>query len=69
MCAALILGLIAWAALARRLAPMGNTAQDRFDVLIVLGYPADADGNPSPTELARVTEAVREYEKGCRARG
>ena len=68
MCAALILVLIAWAALARRMAPKGNTAQDQFDVLIVLGYPADADGNPSPTELARVTEAVREYGRGVAPR-
>jgi len=56
--------LIAWAAIARALAPKGNTTQDRFDVLIVLGYPADADGNPTPTELERVTEAVHEYERG-----
>ena len=67
-CAVLVLGLIAWAAIARRLAPKENTAQDQFDVLIVLGYPADADGNPSPTELARVSEAVREYERGVAPR-
>jgi uncharacterized SAM-binding protein YcdF (DUF218 family) len=63
-CAALILGLIAWAAIERALAPTSNTTQDHFDVLIVLGTPVDADGNPSPYELARVTEAVREYERG-----
>jgi uncharacterized SAM-binding protein YcdF (DUF218 family) len=63
-----MVGLIAWAALARRIAPSGNTAQDQFDALIVLGYPADADGNPSPTELARVTEAVREYGRGVAPR-
>jgi vancomycin permeability regulator SanA len=37
-------------------------------LLIVLGYPADADGNPSPTELARVSEGVREYERGVAPR-
>ena len=37
-------------------------------MLIVLGYPADADGNPTPTELARVTEAVHEYERGVAPR-
>lgn len=68
VCAALILGLVAWAAIARNLAPKENTAQDRFDVLIVLGYHADADGNPSPTEMARVSEAVREYERGVAPR-
>jgi len=37
-------------------------------VLIVLGTPVDADGNPSPRELARVTEAVHEYERGVAPR-
>jgi len=63
-----VLGVVAWAALARALAPRENTAQDRFDVLIVLGAPADNDGNPSPTEQARVGEAVREYERGVAPR-
>ena len=67
-CAALILGLIAWAAIERALAPRSNTGQDHFDVLIVLGTPVDADGNPSPRELARVTEAVHEYERGVATR-
>jgi uncharacterized SAM-binding protein YcdF (DUF218 family) len=58
------LGLVAWAAVDRALAPRGNTTKDHFDVLIVLGSPTDADGNPSPHELARVTEAVHEYERG-----
>lgn len=66
--AALGLGLIAWAALARAFAPHGNTTQEHFDVLIVLGNPADADGNPTPIELERVTEAVREYERGVAPR-
>ena len=57
-------GLVAWAAIARALAPTANTTQDHFDVLMVLGYPAAADGNPTPTELERVTEAVHEYERG-----
>jgi uncharacterized SAM-binding protein YcdF (DUF218 family) len=67
-CAALILGLVAWAAIERALVPKSNTAQDHFDVLIVLGTPVDADGNPSPRELARVTEAVHEYERGVAPR-
>ena len=52
----------------RALAPKGNTTQDHFDVLIVLGSPVDRDGNPSPHELARVTEAVHEYERGVAPR-
>jgi uncharacterized SAM-binding protein YcdF (DUF218 family) len=62
------LGLVAWAVLARALAPKGNAAQDHFDVLIVLGSPADADGNPTRTALERVTEAVDEYERGVAPR-
>ncbi len=37
-------------------------------MLIVLGSPADADGNPTPMELQRVTEAVHEYESGVAPR-
>jgi uncharacterized SAM-binding protein YcdF (DUF218 family) len=55
---------LAWAALARAFAPTGNTAATRFDALIVLGAPADRDGNPSPAIIANVSEAVREYERG-----
>lgn len=52
------------AELARHLAPTGNTDQTHFDAILVLGVPADSDGNPSPMQLARVDEAVREYERG-----
>lgn len=64
----LIVGIFAWAELDRHLAPAGNTTQDRFDAIIVLGDPADSDGNPTPTQLERVTEAVREYELGVAPR-
>jgi len=57
-----------WAVLARVFAPSGNTAATRFDTLIVLGVPADSDGNPRPTMLSRVNEAVREYEHGVAPR-
>ncbi len=67
-CAAVVLGLLLWAVVERALAPMGNTAQEHFDVLIVLGSPADADGNPSPAEQAGVTEGVSEYERGVAPR-
>ncbi len=68
VCVGLVLGLVAWAALARTLVPQSNTELSRFDVLIVLGSPADADGNPTPSELERVTEAVHEYERGVAPR-
>jgi uncharacterized SAM-binding protein YcdF (DUF218 family) len=62
------IALLAWAAIARALAPASNTSLTRFDAIIVLGYRADRDGNPTPTQLARVTEAVREYERGVAPR-
>ena len=65
---AAVLLLLAWAAIARGLAPTANTALTRFDAIIVLGSPADSDGNPTPTQLARVTEAVHEYERGVAPR-
>ena len=64
----LLVGLVLWAVIARRVAPTSNTARDHFDAILVLGAPADSDGNPTPEELARVTESVREYERGIAPR-
>jgi uncharacterized SAM-binding protein YcdF (DUF218 family) len=66
--ATVVLGLLAWGVEARATAPAGNCALERFDAIIVLGAPADADGNPTPAQLARVAEAVREYERGVAPR-
>jgi uncharacterized SAM-binding protein YcdF (DUF218 family) len=44
--------------------PLENTQQTHFDAIIVLGYPANADGTPSPVERARVLEGVSEYRHG-----
>ena len=63
-----IVAFLAWAVLARVFAPKGNTSATRFDAIIVLGYPADSDGNPTPEQLARVSEGVREYERGVAPR-
>jgi uncharacterized SAM-binding protein YcdF (DUF218 family) len=63
-----ILGLVVWAALAREFAPTSNTNLQHFDAILVLGSRADSDGNPTPEELARVTEAVHEYERGVAPR-
>jgi uncharacterized SAM-binding protein YcdF (DUF218 family) len=63
-----ILCLLALGAIARRLAPKTNTALTRFDAIIVLGYEVDSDGNPKPEQQARVTEGVREYERGMAPR-
>lgn len=63
-----IAGLVGWAAVARFTAPVSNTELTRFDAIIVLGSPADPDGNPSPLLLSRISEAVREYERGVAPR-
>ena len=65
---AAVLAILAWAAIARSFAPASNTSLNRFDAIIVLGAPADSDGNPTPTQLARVTEAVHEYQRGVAPR-
>ena len=66
--ATMILVLLAWGAIARRFAPTSNTSLTRFDAIIVLGSPTDRDGIPTPAQLARVTEAVHEYERGVAPR-
>jgi uncharacterized SAM-binding protein YcdF (DUF218 family) len=60
--------VLAWAAIARQIAPRGNTARSQFDAILVLGTPADSDGNPSPEMLDRVTEGVEEYRRGVAPR-
>jgi uncharacterized SAM-binding protein YcdF (DUF218 family) len=64
----LILCLIGGGIVGRIMAPTGNTSLTHFDAIIVLGSPADRDGNPKPRQLANVTEAVREYERGIAPR-
>ena len=63
-----ILGLLGGGVAARLLAPTSNTSLTHFDAIIVLGTPADSDGNPTPKQLDRVTEGVREYERGIAPR-
>ncbi len=60
--------LLLWAFLVRQFAPTQNTTATHFDAIIVLGTPADDDGNPTPTQLSRVTEAVQEYQRGVAPR-
>ena len=47
-----VVALVGWAALARQFAPVSNTSLTRFDAIVVLGAPADSDGNPTPAQLA-----------------
>lgn len=63
-----IVAVFAWAILARHFARLSNSSLTRFDAIIVLGTSADRDGNPTPLELSRVTEAVHEYERGVAPR-
>jgi uncharacterized SAM-binding protein YcdF (DUF218 family) len=63
-----VVAVLVWAAIAGQFAARSNTALTRFDAIIVLGTPADGDGNPKPKQLARVTEAVREYKRGVAPR-
>jgi uncharacterized SAM-binding protein YcdF (DUF218 family) len=67
-CVALSAALLIWAAAARTLAPRSNTKRQSFDAILILGTPADSDGNPTPEMLDRVTEGVHEYQRGVAPR-
>jgi len=60
--------VLLWAAVARAFAPHANSKRQTFDAILILGSPADAEGNPTPAMLDRVTEGVREYERGVAPR-
>jgi uncharacterized SAM-binding protein YcdF (DUF218 family) len=64
----LLIAVILWATIARAAAPRANSNRQTFDAIIVLGTPADSDGNPTPELLDRVSEGVREYERGVAPR-
>lgn len=65
ICLALYVGAV-WAI--DRTLPLENTATTQFDTVIVLGYPAEEDGTPSPEMRERVMEGVREYRAGVAPR-
>jgi uncharacterized SAM-binding protein YcdF (DUF218 family) len=48
--------------------PLSNTSRKRFDTIVVLGYPANSDGTPSPEQRERVLEGVRQYRTGIAPR-
>jgi len=48
--------------------PTHNTSATHFDTIIVLGYPANPDGTPSPEQRTRVLEGIREYHAGVAPR-
>jgi uncharacterized SAM-binding protein YcdF (DUF218 family) len=53
-----------WAVIARSHAPQANSDRTQFDAILVLGTPADEDGNPTPELQDRITEGVHEYQRG-----
>jgi len=44
--------------------PDTNSQQVHYDVIVVLGNPANLDGTPSPELRERVLEGIREYRAG-----
>lgn len=44
--------------------PATKLKRDRFDVIIILGFPALQDGKPSPIMRERVIKAVKLFNKG-----
>jgi uncharacterized SAM-binding protein YcdF (DUF218 family) len=68
VCIGLLAVLLVWAMISRAFVPRANTSRQNFDAIIVLGTPADSDGNPTPELLDRITEGVHEYERGVAPR-
>jgi uncharacterized SAM-binding protein YcdF (DUF218 family) len=66
--AVLFIAILLWAVIARATAPHSNTNRQSFDAILILGTPADSDGNPTPELLDRISEGVREYERGVAPR-
>jgi len=62
--AAIVLSVVAAVFAAYTTVPSHTTTTNHFDVLIVLGYPSEDDGRPTPEQQARVMEAVREFKAG-----
>jgi uncharacterized SAM-binding protein YcdF (DUF218 family) len=48
--------------------PMNDTQQSQFDVILVLGNPANEDGSISPVAKSRVLEGIRQYQAGAAPR-
>jgi len=64
----IVAAVLLWAILARSYAPRSNTTRQTFDAIVVLGTPADDDGNPTSEMLDRVTEGIHEYQRGVAPR-
>ena len=44
--------------------PLTKSSQEKFDTIIILGYPSTQDGRPSPIMKERVVSAVELFNKG-----
>lgn len=64
----LCVAFVATIAIHYNLVSRGDTSQTHFDTIVVLGYPANPDGTPSPEQRERVLEGVREYKAGIAPR-
>jgi uncharacterized SAM-binding protein YcdF (DUF218 family) len=51
-----------------RAIPQSNTAQQKFDVILVLGVPSRPDGSTSPEQRSRVLKGVQEWRIGVAPR-
>ena len=66
--AAFVLAALGTAWILWRAIPQSNTAQQNFDVILVLGTPSQEDGSPSPEQRSRALEGVREWRRGVAPR-
>jgi uncharacterized SAM-binding protein YcdF (DUF218 family) len=66
--AMVVASVLLWAIVARSVAPRANTSRATFDAIVLLGTPADSDGNPTPEMLDRISEGVHEYQRGIAPR-
>ncbi len=48
--------------------PMNDTQRTQFDVILVLGNPANDNGSIAPLAQSRVLEAIRQYRAGVAPR-
>jgi uncharacterized SAM-binding protein YcdF (DUF218 family) len=61
---ALIVIVLVGAVCVYQTVPTHNTNLTHFDIIIVLGTPANHDGTPSPEQRERTLESVREFKSG-----
>ena len=63
-CAIALAALVGCAIILYLSIPMNDTERQHFDVILVLGNPANRDGSIAPVGRSRVLEGVRQYRAG-----